>query len=255
MIQTRQPTIDRALIRVEEEIDIVEAERDAFARFLARLEDASATAFDATGPTTGGGSTALTTGEARQSAELRQIRQAYRETVMALPHYEREYGDTLRESLAEELGETLAGHLVDGQVLAPPVREALVAAVERARNDRGNFRRLLRRERESLETVASELNDIEARLVELDARISTASESKHLATVDSTLAEMEQKCTDLATARQETIHGRTARQVSGIDGCSLVGYLYGGLETATPALSDIASCLDSIRHQRRRCLQ
>lgn len=255
MVQTRQPTIDRALSRVEDEIDIVEAERDAFARFLARLEDASATAFDATGPTTGGGSTALTTGDARQSAELRQIRQAYRETVMALPHYEREYGDTLRESLAEELGETLAGHLVDGQVLAPPVREALVAGVERARDDRGQFLGLLRRERASLETVASELNDIEARLVELEARVSAASESGRLAAIDSTLAELERQCTDLATARQETIHGRTARQVSGVDGCSLVGYLYEDMETTTPALSDATSCLDSIRHQRRRCLR
>jgi hypothetical protein len=255
MVQTRQPTIDRALTRVEEEIDIVEAEREAFARFLARLEDASATAFDATGPTTGGGSTALTTGDARQSAELRQIRQAYRETVMALPHYEREYGDTLRESLTEELGETLAGHLVDGRVLAPPIREALVAGVERARDDRGQFRGLLRRERASLDTVASDLNDIEARLVELEAQVSAASESGRLAAIDSTLAELEQQCTDLATARQETIHGRTARQVSGVDGCSLVGYLYGDMETTTPALSDAASCLDSIRHQRRRCLR
>jgi ABC-type transporter Mla subunit MlaD len=251
MVQTRHPTIDRALTSVKGEIAIVESEREAFGRFLSRLRDASATGFDATS----GGPAVLTTGKASGSAELRQIRRAYRETVMAVPHYDREYGDTLRESMTGELSETLAGHVVDGEVLAPPVREALVAAVERSRSDRSGFLRLLNQERESLETVASKLNDIEARLVELEAQISATAESKRLAAVDSTLAELDQQCTDLATARQETIHGRTTRRVSGVDGCSLVRYLYEDMETTTPALSDIVSCLDSIRHQRQRCLR
>lgn len=255
MVRTRQPTIDSALTCVGEEIDLVGTEREAFGRFLARLRDAQPTGFDAASRATGGGPTALTAGEAGTTTELREIRRAYRETVMAVPHYEREYGDTLRESLSEELGETLAGHVVDGQVLPPPIREALVAAVERARRNRGDFLGLLRRERESLETVAEGLNDVESRLVELDPRIATAPDSDQLAAIDSTLAALEQQCTDLATTRQETIHGRTVRRVSGIDGCSLVGYLYADMGTTTPALADVASCLDAIRHQRRRCLR
>jgi hypothetical protein len=255
MVRTRQPTIDRALALVDEETALIETERKAFERFLARLRDVPATGLEGASQATGGGPTALTTGEATSSDALRRIRRAYRETVMAVPHYDREYGDTLRESLTEELGGTLASHVVDGLVLTPPIHDALVGAAEQVRDDRDSFLQQLRRERESLQTVADELNDVEAQLVELDERIEAATRSTRLAALDQRLESLERRCSELATRRQERIHNRRARELSGVDAVSLAGYLYGDLETDTPALADIASRLEAVRTHRTRCLR
>jgi hypothetical protein len=255
MVQIRQPTIDRALSLVEEEIGLVETEREAFERFLGRLRDVQSGGVEGASPATGGGPTALQAGEATPADELRQIRCAYRETVMAVPHYEDEYGDTLRESLAEELGATLASHVVDGQVLTPGIHDALVGVTEQVRDDRAGFLRQLRRERESLGTVAEELNEVEARLMELDDRIAATTRSTRLAALDETLERLERRCADLATRRQEQIHDSRAGQLSGVDAASLAGYLYGDMETDTPALTDIAARLDAVQKHRARCLR
>jgi hypothetical protein len=255
MVQIRQPTIDRALSLVDEEIDLVETERKAFERFLARLRDVQSTGLNGGSPATGGGPTALLAGETTAADELHQIQRAYRETVMAVPHYEREYGDTLRESLTEELGGTLASHVVDGQVLTPGIHDALVGVTEQVRDDRDGFLRQLRRERESLRTVAEQLNDVEARLMELDDRIAATTRSTRLAALDETLERLERRCADLAARRQEQIHDRRAGQLSGVDAASLAGYLYSDLGTDTPALADIASRLDAVRTHRTRCLR
>lgn len=255
MVRTTQPTIERARERVAEEIELVERERAAFERFVARLHEMDGERTTA-GITGGGGPTAVTVREARPSEGMRAVRTAYRETVMAVTHYDREYGDTLAESVAAELGETLAGHVVDGQVLTPTLQGALRAAGERARDDRREFLGHLREERDSLCAVATELNEIESRLVELAARVDEAPTSARLGEVDDALVALEERCTDLANSRQRTIHGRSVRKISGIDGASLVQYLYADrLETVTPALSDVAARLDAIRHQRTRCLQ
>jgi hypothetical protein len=266
MVRTTQPTIERARDRLEAEIELVDRERAAFRRFVARLhgmggERPAPGETSGNGPTpgkteAGGGPAVATVHEPTPSEGLRSVRTAYRETVMAVSHYDQEYGDTLAESLAAELGETLAGHVVDGQVLTPRLYEALRAASERARDDRSDFLRHLEQERASLCDVAAELNEIESRLVELEGRVDEAPTSAHLGTVDDELAALEGRCTDLANRRQATIHGRSVRKISGVEDASLVQYLYADrLATVTPALSDLADCLDAIRHQRTRCLR
>jgi len=171
-------------------------------------------------------------------------------------HYDREYGDTLRESMAAELGETLAGHVVGGQVLTPRFYDTLCTASERARDNRKDFLRYLNQERESLGEIDEELNGIESRLTELATRVDESPKSVHLSQIDKTLAGLERRCTDLANRRQATIHGRSVGTISGVDGASLLRYLYADqVETVTPALSDVAACLETIRYQRKRCLR
>jgi hypothetical protein len=256
MVRTRQPTIDCATALVDEEIELVEREQEAFERFLARVRETGAMGPGAVRGEGTGGSTLLAAAETRPSERLRAVRTAYRETVMAVPHYEREYGDTLQGSVAAELGETLAGHVADGQVLTPALYDALVEASERARDDRGDFLRHLDQERESLREVGAELNEIESRLAELARRVDDAPRSTHLGQLDETLAGLERQCTDLANRRQATIHGRSVRKIAGLEGASLLQYLYASrIETVTPVLSDVAACLETIRHQRKRCLR
>jgi hypothetical protein len=255
MARATQPTIDRARDLVERETTLVEREREAFVRFLARLDEMDTPQLEGS-VAASGGPVALAAPETTPSAQLRTARTAYRETVMAVSHYEQEYGDTLRESVAAEFGDALAGHLTERERLTPAVYSALLEAGERAREDRTEFLRRLRRELESLETAAAELNEIEVRVVELSERVDAASTSARLADIDSSLAALEQRCTDCANSRQATIHGRSSGVTAGVDEASLIQYLYAGeTQTVTPVLSDVGSRLDAIRHQRARCLR
>jgi len=252
MVRTRQPTIERALEVVEAEIELVSTERDAFERFLSRLHEVQPAGRETV--TTDAGPAAMATTEPTVSSGIERIRRAYRETVMAVPHYEREYGDTLAGSLSAEVGAPLARHVADGAGLPPSVYRSLVEATERTHSQRGEFIGVLERERDSLQSAASDLDAIERRVVELGRAIPDAS-SDDLSTLDRKLARMETRCTDLANRRAELIHNRSVREISGTEGVSLLQYLYGDAETATPALSDVADCLDTVRRQRERCLR
>lgn len=253
MVETKQPTTEQAITLAEEEIELLEAETDAFERFLANLRDVET---NSSGTVTSGVPPVGTVDVKPVPVEgLRTVRKAYRETVMAVPHYEEEYGDTFHESVAEELGEVLAGHIADGEVLTAPVYRALTAASEEARDNRRAFLRHLHHERDSLRDIEAELNDTERRVADLAERARAASRSPQLASIDTELASLERQCVTVANRRQSTIHGRSVRTLSGIDGTSLVRYLYTGMETVMPALSDTATLLNTIRYQREQCLR
>jgi hypothetical protein len=249
MVTTTQPTIQRAKSLVEDEIDVVAAERDAFRRFLTRLDRVESTPESAVAPTNagaGGGSLLLAPRDtARDGTEA--VRTAYRETVMAVAHYDREYGDSLPASLRTEFGESLAEQvLVDGP-LTPVVREALVSAAREALSDRDRFLDVLRTERRSLRETERELDAVEARVVEL-AGDATEAEA---ATVGAELDRLEARCAAAATDRQELIHDRSSRAMSGLDANSLLVYLYGDVDAQCPALADVSSCLRTIESVRR----
>lgn len=268
MVRTRQPRIDSAREIIEQEREFIEREQSAFEQFRARLAEISTGAPDpghADSASVGGGAvtkpprtktTALTHRGSTQTGRLRAVRDAYRETVMAVSHYDQEYGDTVEESMAVEFGETLAGLVVDGQVLTPGLLESLREGTTRALENRSEFCRTLDREQDSVDDIGTELNDIEAELVGLAERIDDSTPSARLSDVDDSLAILEGRCERLAEGRQQTIHDRSARELAGVDDVSLVHYLYAGeLSTVTPVLADITDCLDAIRHQRRRCLR
>jgi hypothetical protein len=260
MIEATQPHVERAISTVEAEIDVVTTERDAFRAFLARLHDirpatsTTTTASPGPEPSVPSGTVIQAVQDDTATDGLAAVRSAYRETVMDTPHYEREYGDTLAESLETETSTALAEHVTRGGRLRPTVRDAFVEAAEQASDDRRRFLSTLRRERDSLEAIASELNEIEREVFSLQRDISGAS-SEQLAAIDQRLQALERRGAELARQRQELIHNRQGPVLSGIDGTSLVEYLYGEMETRCPALADAADCLDVIRNHRQRCLR
>ena len=260
MTGTRQPHVERALEVVEAETALLQRERDAFERFLRRVEQVRVgTAAGAAGRSVPGASGAvparstLVTSDAPDG--LGDVRAAYRETVMAVSHYDREYGESLAEHAAAELSEPVAAQLVSGAAPAPVVKRAVVGAAREARDSRKELVTVLEREHGSLRAVEADLGEVERTVYELGQEISTATHSSELAAIDADLEAAKQQCTDLLNRRQERLHGRSTAAVSGIEADSLTRFLYGGLERQCPALADIAACLDSIRTHRTRCLR
>ena len=260
MTGTRQPHVERALDVVEAETALLRRERNAFERFLRRVGKVQVgTTAGAAGRTAPEGSgvapaqSTLVTSDAPDG--LRDVRTAYRETVMAVSHYDREYGESLAEHAAAELGEAVAAQLVSGAAPAPVVTRAVVGAAGEARDSRKELVAVLERERDSLRDVEGDLDEVEQSVYELGRRIPEATRSGELAAIDADLETAEQRCTDLLDRRQELLHGRSTAAVSGVEADSLVRYLYAGLETRCPALTDIAACLESIRAHRTQCLR
>jgi hypothetical protein len=265
MVRTRQPRIERAISVVERELDIVTTERDAFRRFLARLDDVEV---DRSAPdgvrgaspavetrARAGGGVTVAARERRADGAMRAIRAAYRETVMDVPHYGTEYDDTLFENLAAEVGVDLAAYVTEEDALTGVVYDSLVEAIERCIDERANLRPPFRRELESLREAETELNEAEADAIELGAHVEDARSSRRAAAIDDRLADVERRCVDLVDRRQRRIHNRSFSQLSGVAGVSLTRFLYGDLETTCPVLADAVDCIETIRHYRERSLR
>jgi polyhydroxyalkanoate synthesis regulator phasin len=196
-----------------------------------------------------------TTEESTGSIQLQTVREAYTETVMSVPHYEREYGESLQANMAAELGTEVARQVVDGQQLTPMLYETLVAAGERGVTERKEFVELLREEQRSLTTVQSKLDEVESQAAEIRGAIEDGTREASLSDCDDELTVLETTCSDLAEDRQQLLHRRSAARLSGIDGESLVRFLYIDCEATCPALADIADCIETIRAHRKRCLR
>lgn len=253
--ETSQPRIEQALTVVQREIDCIEAELTAFKRFRARLVSIEPTAQPAgTVDTSAGGMSALSARQPNPDSSLRAVREAYRETVMAVPHFDAEYDDSLEANMSTEFGPELGTQIATGTRLTPQLYEALLTASEGARDERETLFPELERERESLQSVRSTLDDCERRGAALGANARRTTDPPRLDSIDDQLAELEAECETAAATRQRQLHSRSAAALSGIDGTSLVRYLYGECSVTCPALADIVACLDTIRRHRRHCL-
>ncbi|MFB6202040.1 MAG: hypothetical protein ABEI98_08515 [Halorhabdus sp.] len=251
MTETTQPSINRAITRSERERALLKTERDAFRSLLTRVSEIQVDGVASPTVTTGGSTTVVQPVTSRSSRHLRELRSAYRETVMAVPHYEAEYGESLRENLAAECGHSLARQIVDGQSLTPTVYDGFVDACKRARDERERLGQYVDRERDSLERYADRLDEIESTAVEVGSRISSAAYVSPPSRVDETLERLESNCATLAKERQEQLHSRSVAEIDGTE-VELLEYLYSDMETMTPVLGDVATCLETIRHHRGR---
>lgn len=248
MSSATYPIIEQATDRVDSELDIIASERSAFTTFLARISDLpvnqTSEARSVSAP-----AVAMHIDSQRPATSIKQIRTAYRNTVMSVPHHDVEYGDTLVENLGREFNSELAERLTNGTVLTQPVYAALVTAATNRRNTRDTMQTDLRRERNSLLTTTDALEDIEIRAYDIGNELTGTSGSE--SQVQRDLAHLEYRCADLLETRQRVIRRRSIADWNGINTGSLAAYLYDDLKTTTPALSAIGSCLTTIRTLQR----
>lgn len=255
-IQTKQPHIESAMEIVQREIDLLTEERQAFRSLLRRLHRLD-------GPSTSGrthvsaGSEGAVLAVHAESPDtiLADLREAYRETVMSVPHYETEYDESLFENLSAEIGRDLAVVVTENELVAPSLLELVVESLSRAKEDREALSQSMRQELNSLERCERELNELEAKAIERGEEISAATPSKEATTIDQELHRHESQCNRVISRRQQRIHNRSTAGLSGVAGESLTEYLYGANETACPVLVDAVDCLKTIRYYRERCLR
>lgn len=244
--------IREARAAVSEERSRTATEHEAFSRFarrIARLEPSSP-AFQL-GPANG--ATAAVSASSPPDRALERVRTAYEESVLAMGHYEEEYDEPLAEHMGRELGEEVATAVAQSQHLTPSLQQELVQRAREAARDRERLMTSLDGELEALRAAEDELSALGDAVSEAGDRQLDGRTFPELADEWHRLGELESRLNRVANARQETLRDRT-RDGRGDDAPSLNAYLYDGLESHYPVLSDTASLADRVQAIRRRVL-
>lgn len=211
-------------------------EKAAFRSFCTAVADVQ--------PSTSAGSAAgplavKTAGRTRTPPSLDTVRRAYEGTVMAVPHYEEEYGDAYPESLAAEFGEDVAAGMTAASAFSPELRRAVVTGAANAVRERQRFLDLLDDEFESLAAVEDDVGRVVAELSSLDDRPLSSRSFDELVTLRADVRALGNRLDERAEERQRTLaaHRRT---LSGLVP-SVTEYLYYDAARSHPALDALAS--------------
>lgn len=246
--------VNEARAEVQEEQSRTATERNAFARFadqVAKL-DPSPTSYQLAS-TEGATATVAMSGQQPSDNRLEAVRDAYRETVMAMPHYEEEYAEPMAQHLREEFGEEVATAVTGGDRLTPELKQVLVRRARESAHERGRLMDRLDREADRLDTATEELETIRSVVNQTDQKSFVGSDFRDLADEWNRLGEFESRLTRLLERRQESLQSEwQAGDLSGLR--SLQQYLYADMETDFPVLADGAVLADRLAAARSRVL-
>jgi hypothetical protein len=234
--------IDAACDAVADERASIRAEYEAFGAFERRVIDCSTVTVPSGPP--------IVADPRPTGQSLERVRTAYEETVMSVPHYESEYGDTLAESLAAEFGDDIAAALLGGTALTPAFRDAISAAATAARDERAAFLDVLDRESASLATAAANVDDLRADLDALDDGSLSDRSFDDLHDCWTRIRGLERRTDGIGRCRQETIRNHRS-DLPGVP-TDLCEYLYADLAVSYPVLATVADIGDDLERARRR---
>jgi hypothetical protein len=229
--------IRRASERVREEREELVVEADALDAFDSRLDGIAVEAPPAPRDTRLRRVRAPSA-EAGPSAAVARVREAYRETVMSVPHYDRMYGESLEENLAAELGPTLAA-MLDGDgpgTLTSERRDALRSAIRSVAHQRRDLVEVLDREAESLDRAAEACTPVAVSLAR-SGPCDPSALADHIDRLDEAVAD-----------RQNHLATTVERRLS--DRAAFASYLYGDEPWTYPVLSVCATLRDRIERAR-----
>ncbi len=244
--------IDSARTLLTEEYAQVHVERTAFETFAERVRALDPVPVPSQSPLTAPSLRDRSRAHAGV-ATTRDVRTAYRETVLAVEHYASVYGESLMTNLAAELGPELATAVKEERLLTRAVLQAAIASVAHAIQDRRAFLEVLDAEQVALDEAYREGDAIATELAHLDELDIVTSRGRN--TACELLAELTERCRQLIDARQQEIQERVVSRYT--DGHDLCTYLYadGPGDWTYPVLTVAVSLyrdLTAVRHRLGR---
>lgn len=232
---------------VETECERLRMERDAFHDFAEEVQQMAAS------PTSSGSNPALVMKLNVDGNQLESVKNCYRETVMAVPHYDEEFGESLRKNLAEEFDQDIATAVMDGQHFSPQLKYQLVKHARLAALQRDKLLDDVLEERNSLTDAYTKLrktNDSLDRIAESRVALQSFSE---LITRDEELRSDIAHCEQLLIDRQQELHQQL--KWAAWPNQLLQKHLYNQLETTFPLLDAALSQIRQLQNQRRVVLR
>ena len=232
-----------------EERSRIRLEAEAFATFTDRIAEidvsTTGTAVKAPGATTV--LDAATTG-----ANLVQVRDAYSDTVMAVPHYEDEYREPLAVNMGIEFGEDVASAVRGNTGLTPQLKQTLIERSRTAHDQRVTLLGQLEGEAEALDDAERELAKVRRSAHRVEQAPLEQYDFDQLAAEWHLLSDRERECEAVVTERQESIRARERETRRVNSGPTFEEYLYDPLEVTYPVLATGTELLDRVRDARTR---
>ena len=184
------------------------------------------------------------------AATAERVAAAYRETVMSVPHYDDDYGDSYADSLAAEFGESIAVALDGG--FTDPTKRGVLSAARQAKTERVKLVSALDAERESLADirafVAETLDELEEYRDDTLARRSFGDLDARRTRLDV----LATRCDEAAADRQADIRENHAALGLPARFPDLQTYLYQPLDERHPALATLAELGELVASVRER---
>ncbi|WP_281194542.1 hypothetical protein [Halorubrum sp. F4] len=235
-------------------------EREAFEAFRSRLRriDAAATPTARSGAGTGSMRMTETTADRPRfrgrtgstGPGLVAVRNAYRETVMSVPHYEEEYNDTYERSLAEEFGPELAVALTRKPTLHERYRSSLLARTTEAIERREELVDVVESESASIARAREDLSPIVEEVTTFARHDFGAERFGALDAYRARLNVLDGTCDEIAARRQrERMDGERSTNVGEVVS-DVQAYLYRDLPVTYPVLAAVAAVggrIESVR--------
>jgi membrane protein implicated in regulation of membrane protease activity len=239
----------RAHGECERERDRLLAERRAFERFARRVD--AVEAVEPTGVEVGGATATMRS--ASEGDGLSTVVSAYRETVMGVDHFESDYDEALRENMAAELGPDVATAVLDGRVLHPQLKVAIVRKCREAHGHRTGVLQNVDDETAELGAAGEELRRVQSSVERLDRDPLLEKSFEELREEYETLGDLATDCEAVVEDRQSTVTGRDPSPGAD-EGHDFHAYLYEPLDVSYPVLAAGVSTLTTVRSARRRVL-
>lgn len=238
-------TIDAARRAIDREREILLTEKRAFDRFNRQLQSLEAAGTATTGSN---GATMHVSGKVPKG--LSKVRTLYAETIMSVPHYQRDYDESLFEHVAGEFSTELAAALESHSVLTPQLKQPLLDMSGQSVTLRQGLVETIEREREAVDWAGRELRVIQDDLDSILTQPLDSLEFNAIRLSRGRLLELQRTCDEIAAERQEQIRRR--RELSIGDLGLFEAYLYGDCEHTYPVLAACATTGSSVRQGRRR---
>lgn len=195
------------------------------------------------------------------------VRDAYRSTVMSVPHYEAEYDDTYERSVAAEFGPELAYALTRTNCFHGEYKRSLLSAIETGVQEREAFLDALESEIESVERAESRLDPIRTEIAAIDEELGgdgrretgrddggsdgTSATFGALDACRTRTEALREDCDRLAARRQRVLADHERRLALSED-LDLPAYCYQDLDVTYPVLAAVGAVGDRLDALRRR---
>ncbi|MFW5895837.1 MAG: DUF7260 family protein [archaeon] len=248
MLFAPRANVRAALTALGRETEAICAEQDALATFTSQVK--SLPAFGPTSTVEAGG--VATVGAQGQAAGMANLRDAYRETVMAVDHFDRDYGESFDESLANEFGDGVATAVLANDGLSPQVKQAVLARTSDCRRQRRQYLAALDRERQRLEWAGDALAAAGATCEEVDGERLRRRSFGELQARYEQLAAERASLTDVLAKRQDQLHEGVTFGWQRRETESVYRYLYRDVDATYPVLADgtrVLERMDDVEHR------
>jgi len=236
-----------AVAAIKHECDVVAAERRALGRFADRLEEVPTSRLSQSVQ-----GSVVTTASPATGGGMAAVEEAYRETVMAVDHYEADYDEPFGEHLASEFGEEVASAVLTNDQLSPQVKSALLTGAREGCQKRTQYIEALNAERKRIQQDGELFERVHE---ECEAVDGDRLRRRSFEELQDRLERLDQQCDALTkrlTARQERLHRGISFGWQRRDAGSLNRYLYDDLDTTYPVLADGTKLLERLKDVESR---